>query len=110
MTGLGAVLTGALFAGFLASGDQDKLPSPQGEWSDSVGERIREDVEQHLNGYRKALKEANSTLSEVKIKAESKAFEVEYTSRANDLNWMKRQIEEVDLRYIADQIERVLGE
>ncbi len=107
MSGLGAIFAGALFAGLLMSGGEETVRVPKSEWNDDVGESIQEAVKSGLSAYNSALKDCNSSLLNVKYKAEGKALEVNFSSKKNDLEWFRRQIDAVDLAAIENDINRI---
>ena len=108
MIGLAELIGGAVFLAFLASGDKDAVPPPKSKWNDCVGERIDGSVKKCLNHYNSALKSCNDALSRVKLEAQQKSLEVNFSSKHNDLDWQGRQIDAVNIDHISNSVNQIL--
>ena len=104
---LGNLIAGGLFVALLASED-DKVPIPKSDWNDVVGERIGSAAKRHLSSYNTALSNCRNALSDVKREAESKALEVKFDSKRNNLEWQAKQINEVNIEYLVKEATQIL--
>ena len=110
MRGLIGLVAGAAFIALLASGDRDVVPCPKSNWDDNVARSIKSNANKNISRYNDALRSCKDSLSSVKTSAELSALEVEFNSKANDLNWWASRVDNVDVNRIVSDINRILGE
>ena len=110
MDSIFGLVAAAVFVGWLASGDKDKVPHPTSDWDDAVAQSIAKHANASIDHYNGALSRCKDELQRVKTEVECLGFSVELHSEADEINWNVNKINEIDVGSIADRINRILGE